>query len=392
MKVTIFSFGIVLMALILLSCMSYGAGEMSMPMMSAPEAEYAEEPAPSAVGGAAPASPAAREAVVSLAKESISETAAAEPAPTAGRKRIYSGYCRLRVNEAEQTKTLVADIAEESGGYVESVYETAVVIRVPAELFDEIFRSILDLGEIDAKSIETFDVTEYFRDLATRLRLHEKTRERLYVLLEKTTDVEERLKILREIKRLTEEIERIKRTLDLLEGQIAYSRITVDLIPRLPQTPLDKSGIPFRWMARLDPLYPSLPAPTKKLSIDLGDDYAVFEKEYRFRAETAEGTRVRIGAAANNPKGDTAFWRRALAYHLSPYYRETQVLDLGRFQAVLFTSKDVKPYTYLVAVAAEKEQAAADEIIVVEAFFPAAEALEARRDELMEAIQGVELP
>jgi hypothetical protein len=391
MKIRICSLIIIPLLLLLLSCGTYLASEMATPAMEAEKA-YAEEPAPSAVGGAAPASPAARDTAVMLAKEPVSETTAAEPAPTVGRKRIYSGYCRLLVNEAERTKTVIADIAEESGGYVESVYETAIIIRVPAELFEEIFAGILDLGDTDAKSVETYDVTEYFRDLATRLRLHEKTRERLYVLLDKTTDVEERLKILREIKRLTEEIERINRTLDLLERQIAFSRITVDLIPRLPQTQLDKSGIPFRWMARLDPLYPSLPAPAKELTIELGDDYAVFEKEARFRAETAEGTRVRIGAAANNPKGDTEFWRKALAYHLSPYYRDTEILELGAFQAVLFTSKDAKPYSYLVAVAAEKEQAAADQILVVEVFFPAAQALDARLDELTEAVGEVELP
>ena len=126
------------------------------------------------------------------------------------RKRVYSGYARLLVDIMDEEKKRITAVAEESGGYIESSYETAIVIRVPAEDFERIFREILSFGEVLRKSVETVDVTEYYEDLDTRLDIAAKTRERLYRLLEKTDDVEERLKILREIRRLTEEIERIR--------------------------------------------------------------------------------------------------------------------------------------------------------------------------------------
>jgi len=392
--------GLVLIPLLLVlaSCMGmsylgepaeaeYGYAEPTL----APEAKRmaAEAPVSSGLGEGAPR--ATQELAAALSTE-VEQAEPGEPAvEPADRRRVYSGYCRLRVNEAEETKRRIADMAEESGGYVESVAATAVVVRVPAERFEQIFERILGLGDVEDKAIETYDVTEYFRDQETRLEVHRKTRERLYTLLEKTEDVEERLAILREIKRLTEEIERIERTLELLERQIAFSRITVSLIPRLPPGQADRSSIPFGWIAGLDPLYPRLGAPTRPVSLELGEEFAVFEKAAAFRAESAEGTRVRLGATRNSPAGDTEFWRWALAYHLGPYFRKAEELDLGLVRAVLFTSKDAKPYAYLVGVVAEEGGDILKEIVVVEVFFPDENALGERLPALREAVRDMEL-
>lgn len=302
----------------------------------------------------------------------MKESAPAEVSPGAShpkkaeeRKRIYSGYSRLMVDDVEEQKDNISRIAEESGGYVESVYESTIIIRIPAESFEIIFSAILKLGEIINKSIETYDVTEYFRDLSVRLEIAEKTRTRLYVLLEKTDDVEERLKILREIKRLTEQIERIRLTLDLLERQIALSRITIELIPRLPVEDQDRQSIPFYWIANLKPLYPSLGELKGKIDFELSDDFAVFTDERIFRAESPDGIRVRVSSTENKPEGDSMFWQKALSYHLGKFYRETDELEFEDVQAVLFLSKDRKPFYYLVGVAAVKKT-----LFVIEVFFP----------------------
>ncbi len=145
----------------------------------------------------------------------------------------------------ENRKVEIFSLAEESGGYVESAFSGIIVIRVPVEKFDEMFERVLGLGEVVRKSVETYDVTEYFRDLSVRLEIAEKTRDRLYKLLEKTDDVDERLELLREIRRLTDEIERIKQNLELIKKQISFSRITIELIPRLTGQTEDKNSIPF---------------------------------------------------------------------------------------------------------------------------------------------------
>jgi hypothetical protein len=337
--------------------------------------------------------PAAEESESKQAKAAGDESAAGAPAaaPTAAallapaaaerRVRIYSGWCQLTVEEPEQAKKELEELARSSGGYVESAAGQTVTIRIPAERFREVFASVLKLGDVVRKAIETYDVTDTLTDQQARLGLAERARERLYLLLERTSDVKERLAILREIRRLTEEIESIRASLETLKAQIAMSRITAELIPRRPEGELRREGIPFPWIAGLNPLYPSLRGRPRRLALSLGEDFAVFEKEKGFRAESPEGTRVRLGTTPNRPKGDAVFWQKALAFHLGPQYRQAEPLEAGAFRAVLFTSKDSKPYSYLVAVAVRGRQ-----LIVGEAFFPDPEAANRRRDGVLAAL------
>ena len=281
------------------------------------------------------------------------------------RKRIYSGYVSLLVDEIEEEKSRIAEIANAGGGYVESSFGNSVIIRIPALKFDAVMEEILSLEEVLNKSVETFDVTEYFQDLTTRITIAKDTRERLYALLEKTDDVAERVKILREIRRLTEEIERINTTMETLKKQIEYSRITVDLVSRLEQYAQERGVIPFGWIGELNPLSPSIYRIKGKIDFPLDDEYALFSKEKYFRAENAELVRIRVGTIANQPAGDAAFWQKALSFHLSPFYRNTEVKDLEDIRAVVFTSKDADPYYYLVGVTVKRKQ-----LYVIEVFFP----------------------
>jgi hypothetical protein len=190
---------------------------------------------------------------------------------------------------------------------------------------------------------------------------------------------------------LTEEIERIERSLELLQRRISLSRITVELTPRLPESGYDTGRIPFSWIANLNPLYPSLARPQGRVEFELSEDFAIFTEEAGFRAESAEGTRVRLGTTRNHPRGDTEFWRKALAYHLAPFYRTAEELDLGLFKAVLYTSKDAKPFSYLVAVVAEKDGQVEPDLTIVEIFFPDQNALQARLSALEESVAQIRM-
>jgi len=352
---------------------AFGSAERrEAPVAEKPEAKQSEAAKDESAGGA----PAAAQLAASLL------------APKAGerRARIYSGWCRLTVDEPEQTKKRLEELARESGGYVESSTGEAVTLRVPAERFRQVFAAVLGLGEVVRKTIETYDVTDTLTDQEARLGLAERARERLYLLLERTADVKERLAILREIRRLTEEIERIRASLQVLKGQIAMSRITVELLARRPEGELRKEGIPFPWIAALNPLYPSLKGGLRRLAPSLSEDFAVFRKEKGFRAESPEGTRVRLGATPNRPRGDAAFWQKALAFHLGPQFRRAEELEAGAFRAVLLTSKDSKPYSYLVAVAVRGKRLA-----VAEAFFPDQEAGDLRLEDVLAALRQLKL-
>jgi hypothetical protein len=350
--------------------------KMSEPMADELNAEELAAPAPAAAGA-----PSASGAALPRS----TDAASLQQPGVEKRARVYSGWCRLVVDEVEQAKKELERLAAASGGYVEAVNGPAVSLRVPAARFPEVFAAVQKLGEVAGKAVETYDVSDALRDQEARLRLAERARERLYQLLEKTTDVQQRLAVLREIRRLTEEIEQVRLSLELLKNQVALSRITVELEARRPEGEARQAGIPFRWIAALQPLYPSLPKSAGKAVPKLSDDFAVFAKEKRFRAESPEGTRVRIGTTANAPRGDEGFWQKALLYHLGPRYRSAQALEQGAFRGALFTSKDAKPYSYLVAVRVQGGL-----LYVFEAFFPDPEALSRRLATVREAIGGLQ--
>ncbi|MBN2738289.1 MAG: DUF4349 domain-containing protein [Spirochaetales bacterium] len=274
-----------------------------------------------------------------------------DPADTIGDKKIYTGYQKLRVADVEVSKDLIIKKTEELGGYVESLFSTYIVLRVPKASFSDCFEAFLKLGEVLNKSVQTFDVSEYFQDLSLRLDIASRARARLYVLLEKTNDVVERLRILKEINRLSEEIEGITLRLDSLKQLIAYSKITLELVPRLTENTSDtKSSIPFEWIAMIDAFHVSIPKLENVFKIELSADFAVFDEQEYFHAETAQGTVVRAGTVKNFPKGDKGFWVEALYYHLGPYYSKAERQELGKFGGVLFSSKDREPFYYLVAL------------------------------------------
>jgi hypothetical protein len=312
----------------------------------------------------------------------------AKPENDRERQHVYFGYMTLVVASVKDARDGIAKLATDSKGYVETSRENMVVIRIPKDKFDEVFSALTGLGEVKKKSIETYDVTEYFRDMTTRLAVAERTRARLYGLLERATEVEERLKILKEIKRLSEEIENTRLRLESLARLIDFSSITVELEQRLAEVSAgDKQSIPFPWIKSLDPFYPSIPALDYGTNLRLSDDFAVFDDKKYFFAESTDGIRVRVGTVANKPSGDTAFWQKAVLFHLSPYYKDASEYNLGdTVKGVLFKSRDAKPFYYIVGVAAERGV-----IFVVEVFYPNEAAFKDKGERVRESVRRMKI-
>jgi len=304
------------------------------------------------------------------------------------RIRVYSGACTLLVDRVKNTKRSISLAAEEVDGYVEESSDNRIVIRIPADNFRQVFDSILEMGETLYKAIETYDVTDQFSDPSGRLAVAVRARDRLYTLLNRVEDPEERLQILKSIKNYTETIERLELSLKVLEERIAMSRITIGLHSRLDMTDAAERAIPFPWIEDLHPIYESTGALDGAVRIKLPDDIAVFEDDQVLHAEAADGTRIRAGTTENKPLGDSLFWQRALIYNLEQKYREAEAVGLDEIDVVLFTSKDKDPFYYLVgAIPLQEEQ----RIVVFEVYFPHDQALERHYDEIIAAINEVTL-
>lgn len=383
---------VVFVAALLTGCGTFAGTRQGYPGVRYEEArDYAGIPeAESKAAAPAPAAPMAlsRSAGGAFAADAAGN-AASQPAsnePAGGRMRIYSGSGRLLVDRPDETRQEIVRTAEAAGGYLESVYGTTVTVRVPAARFSELFERFLSLGEVLGRSVESYDVTEQFTDLTARLEVARLSRDRLYLLLERTEDVRERIRILREITRLNEEIERIENTLAMIESAVAFSRITLELVPRIESSTGMDRPIPFDWIASLNPLYGSIASLKGAFELPLGPEFAVFDRETSFRAETADGVRIRAGSIRNRPEGSAEFWQRALLYHLAPYYRSAEQKTIGELHGAVFTSKDQKPFTYFVGVLTR-----GTELYVAEVFFPSAESLGTHETAVETAFAGLEV-
>ena len=57
------------------------------------------------------------------------DTFSSSPEVQDERKRIYSGFAKLAVESVDNRKEDLIKLAEESGGYVEAVYDFTVIIK-----------------------------------------------------------------------------------------------------------------------------------------------------------------------------------------------------------------------------------------------------------------------
>ncbi len=367
------------------SCASFGgAAETMADQDSGAYEKMAAEPMPALEGALPPESPAgaARSGLVMDDTVLVSETEPANTAP-AERLRVFSANLELIVASVEQSRARIIAIAESTGGYVESSRADFLVVRVPAERFDSALGAIEAEGDVRSRTVNAADVTDQYFDLGRRLEIAEASRDRLLELLERTEDADERVAILRDIRRLTEEIEQLRSSLESLSQLVSYSRISVQLIPRIQVSQVSQSQIPFPWIAHLDPLQDSTREAAADIPIDVPDSFAVFTEGKQVRAEAADGTVIRVGAVVNEPDGDERFWQSALEYHLGAFYRSADPVSAGPYRGVLFGSKDTRPFSYLVLVHRRDE-----ELLVTEVFFPDTASREDRLGTILEAVAG----
>gem|GEM_PF-1244636 len=295
----------------------------------------------------------------------------ADGQPARPRLRVFSATLEMAVAIVPDARDRIILLAGTFGGYVESSSEDTVVIRVPAARFDEALTEVQGIGRVLHREVGAADVTDQFADIQNRLAIARTSRDRLLELLERSTDPEDQVLILREVRRLTEEIQRLESSLGALADQIAYSRITVRFVSQIAHEDALRTTIPFPWIAALDPVYTTVDRADSRIEIELPDTFAVFQEGRQIAASSATGVRFRAGGLDNEPAGDETFWQHALLHHLSPLYRDARAVetgsrDSGTYHAgVVFTSKDVQPYFFVVLVHVRN-----DELLIVEAFFP----------------------
>jgi hypothetical protein len=162
---------------------------------------------------------------------------------------IYTAEITMAVFEVSVSLAQIEDLGREVGGFLSRRDDQAITIRVPAGRFDEAVKRIEKIGDVLHRNVSAQDVTEEFADLDVRLRNARAIRDRLEILLAKSTKVEESLLIERELGRVAGDIERLEGRMKFLRDRAAYSTITVRFQARPTENvTTTKPRLPVPWL------------------------------------------------------------------------------------------------------------------------------------------------
>ncbi|OGR10013.1 MAG: hypothetical protein A2341_05500 [Deltaproteobacteria bacterium RIFOXYB12_FULL_58_9] len=339
------------------------------------------EPAPEAFGGtlnsAIMASPPApvRRAKLKGGKEGLDDDT--RPKPHEGKSRDatpeikrmvhYNGHLKLRVTNPTETLQQASEIADEAGGYVENLTGTTVTLRVPVAEFRAVYTKLATIGDVLSRSMSAQDVTDAFVAMDLRVKTLRASRDRLIVLLGKTTKTREKLELLSEIQRLTEEIDQLEMHLNTIVSLAQLSRLTIEAVPhQLEVEGGDQEPIAaFRWIHALSPFARTVAQEGEKLELEVPVGMVELTDDKRWVAESADGAVIWASKRKNEPEGSSTYWLEAIKHRLGPEYAAAEISQIGDFQVLRLVDQSEKAYRYLIAVKVDK-----DDLYLVEVYYP----------------------
>lgn len=165
------------------------------------------------------------------------------------RKIITTGSISLEVTDLDEKVNAITDLAEKSGGYVESSNVDNVVsyerdnndnkeeklktgnltLRLPAAKFKATVEEIKNIGEVISYNTNSVDISEQYYDTTTRINNLKVQENRLRELLSKAQTVDEILKIENELNRVRNDIELMTTDIRRWDKQVSLSTLYVYL-------------------------------------------------------------------------------------------------------------------------------------------------------------------
>ncbi len=295
---------------------------------------------------------------------------------------VYTGFLELRVRRLLEAVDEITRITQEKGGYIESLTRDVVVVRIPSSDFDAVMDRFAAIGDVLSRRIKALDVSAQFTDLGARLLVAQEARDRLLELLEQAEDVDERLGILGEVKRLTEQIEALRSRLRTLTSLVSYFTIAIELQPVLDNSAIRVHRSAFAWVRNLRAHRMTIEDGKDEIAIELPKGFVFFEDDDAYKAQAADTTVMRAGRIENQPEGSAEFWSDAIHFEMEG--RDEEPVGSGTAGPLsyrVYRSKDIKPRSYLIAVAPGGE-----DLFVVEVYYPNEEAFENHHQAVLEAL------
>lgn len=188
-------------------------------------------------------------AVHAPATPNLEAEAATTPLPQDfARQVIYSGTMSLAVFDRSKAQARIETLVRDAGGYVQSLQEGTMVVRIPAQKFRDVAQEIGGLGRIEAQTFEAQDVTEDYYDLRTRIEVLQRTQTQLLTLLDRARTVGEALEVRTALDAVTLELEAALGKQRLLSSQVDLSALSLSLRQRLPDVDTPSTNDPFPWV------------------------------------------------------------------------------------------------------------------------------------------------
>lgn len=279
---------------------------------------------------------------------------------------VYTGQLKLQVRRLMDALDAITMLTEKRGGYVESMTQTTIVVRVPGTDFEAMVEEFGKLGELLERQVKAVDVSQQFTDLGARLAVAREARSRLLALLERTKDLQERLQLVQEVKRLSEQIEGIDSTLATLKNLVEFFTVTIDLVPLVSETARVTEPSPFPWISKLSAATTTLTEGLGDFELTLPPDFVLFDEDEQYRAQAADTAIMRVARIDNEPRGDATFWSDAVQREMQGRGEKlVESKTAGHVTYRLYRNDDLRPRYYLVGVAV-----AGDDLFVIESFFP----------------------
>ncbi len=161
---------------------------------------------------------------------------------------IKNGDIRLQVKDTDQSLDGVTQIVTDVRGYVVSsrvwyqdYYGTnykyaTLTLGVPVDQFENALRRLRGLAvRVMEDNASGDDVTDQYVDLQSQLTNLEATRDRIKSFLDQAQNVDEALRINQQLSDVEAQIEKIKGQMNYLSNRSAFSTITINLQPDLPE-------------------------------------------------------------------------------------------------------------------------------------------------------------
>lgn len=199
---------------------------------------------------------------VDVAKQDLNAPVPENAAYASNHMIIKNGDVRLQVEDTDVAIDRATQAIGDLGGYMissrvwyQDYYDgiesknykyAAITIGIPVDQFERL------LGRLRALSVKVLDetasgedVTNQFVDLQSQVTNLEATRDRIKSFLDQAKTVDEALRINQELSNVESQIEAIKGQMNYLQDRSAYSTITVNFEPVLPEMKAQPTPTPI---------------------------------------------------------------------------------------------------------------------------------------------------